>query len=42
MNRVLCSSREKIAGSARVVLVIGLVFALTGTALGQGRTLEGV
>ena len=42
MNRALCSSREKIAASARVVLAIALVFALTGTARGQGRTLEGV
>ena len=42
MNRVLCSPREKIAASARVVLAIALVFALTGTARGQGRTLEGV
>jgi hypothetical protein len=42
MNRVMGSSREKIASRAPVVLAIGLVLALTGTAWGQGMTLTGV
>jgi hypothetical protein len=42
MNRVLCSSKETIATRAQVVLAIGVVLALTGTAQGQGMTLAGV